>query len=321
MFRSKRTGRINGRRILLLSLAACLLPLGWGLHLEMQSSPLQSQLFGRLTRGFSVKVEVGASPSARFPVPGPYDQRLGYARMPEFLERLAAGGFAVDSQARLSPTLIAFIDHGGFPIYREKAQAGLGIRDRWGQIIYGVRHPERVFPDFEAIAPLVVATLLFIENRELLDLTHPTRNPVVEWDRFAAASSVLPVSQRLGGSTLATQIEKFRHSRQGRTGSAAEKLRQIVSASARAYRDGPDTTRARKRIVLDYVNSTPLAGRPGFGEVIGLGDGLHAWYGKDLDELTSRLGQRPPDAAARARGAQVYKQILSLLLAQRRPSH
>ena len=77
-----------------------------------------------------------------------------------------------------------------------------------------------------------------------------------------------------GGSTLATQIEKYRHSPSGRTDDVREKLRQMASASLRAYRDGPDTSAARRQIVVDYLNSTPLAARAGFGEVNGLGDGL-----------------------------------------------
>ena len=328
MVGSGRASWVGRHRLsIVLAAAVCLPALVWAVHRELESSPLQSWLFTRLTRGFSVSVEPGPSPEARFPRFGPYDERLGYAQIPGFLGALGKAGFVVDRQARLSSSLVTFIDLGGFPVYREKSQAGLGIFDSSEREIYRVRHPERVFSGFQSIPPVVVATLLFVENRELLDLTHPTRNPAVEWDRFAAASvnalasTVLRTGQRFGGSTLATQLEKYRHSPEGRTGSPVEKLRQIVSASARAYRDGSDTSAARRRIVVDYVNSTPLSARPGFGEVIGLGDGLHAWYGTDLDELVRRLSEPPADATARAGRAAVYKQVLSLLLAQRRPSH
>ena len=80
-----------------------------------------------------------------------------------------------------------------------------------------------------------------------------------------------------GASTLATQIEKYRHSPQGVTGSAGEKFRQMMSASFRAYLDGEETLAARRRIVLDYLNTVPLAAFPGYGEVHGLGDGLRVW--------------------------------------------
>jgi len=129
----------------------------------------------------------------------------------------------------------------------------------------------------------VVQTLLFIENRELFDARYPYRNPAVEWDRFGLAVvhtllRVLPFPlSRSGGSTLATQLEKFRHSPEGRTGSIVEKFRQMGSASLRAYLDGPNTLPTRREIVLAYLNAVPLGATPGYGEVHSLGDGL--WDG------------------------------------------
>jgi len=120
---------------------------------------------------------------------------------------------------------------------------------------------------------------------------------------------------------VATQIEKFRHSPEGRTVNAFEKLRQMASASMRAYIDGPDTRQARRRIVVDYLNTTPLAGRRGFGEVHGLGDGLWAWYGLDVDRVGSLLRAGRDSGAALAERAGALKAVLSLLLAQRRPSY
>jgi membrane peptidoglycan carboxypeptidase len=56
--------------------------------------------------------------------------------------------------------------------------------------------------------------------------------------------------------------------------------------------------------------------------VIGLGDGLWGWYGSDLATVTRVLNEPSDDAgeARRHRGA-AFKQVLSLLLAQRRPSY
>ena len=297
------------------------------LALELAFSPIQALLFTRLTDGFGVSVEPGPHPTAYYPDSGPYDERLGYTQIPAFLRSFEEQGYKVERQARLSPGLKSFVDLGGFPVYAEKSQAGLSIYDSSSRELYRARHPERVFSDFHAIPPVVVATLLFIENRELLDHNLPIRNPAVEWDRLAAAavnalvSPVIPTNQHFGGSTLATQLEKFRHSPEGLTSSPADKLRQIASASARAYVDGADTTQARKRIILDYLNSTPLSARGGFGEVIGLGDGLHVWFGTDLDEVSARLADLSAPASDLARSADIYKQVLSLLLAQRRPSY
>src|SRR6185503_11431726 len=95
-----------------------------------------------------------------------------------------------------------------------------------------------------------------------------------------------------GGSTLATQIEKFRHSPEGITSSPREKLRQMLSASVRAYHGSELTLAARRTIVVDYINGVPLTAVPGGGEVIGLGDGLAAWYGASFDDVNRWLA--PP---------------------------
>src|SRR5690606_200002 len=176
---------------------------------------------------------------------------------------------------------------GLFPPFTEKNQSGLSIRDCRGTPLYEFRYPQQGYADFASIPPLVVNSLLFIENRHLLDPTQPLANPAVDWPRFAMAAlsqlgKMLDVQdQSAGGSTLATQLEKYRHSPDGLTLSAGEKLRQMISASVRAYQHGPQTLEARQRIVRDYLNSVPLSAAPGHGEVHGLADGLRIWYGAD----------------------------------------
>ncbi|HSK38334.1 MAG TPA: transglycosylase domain-containing protein [Arenibaculum sp.] len=306
--------------------AAALAGIAWVGVAEMRSSWLQAGLLSKYAREMVFEVAAGRSGQIAFPAQGPYNERLGYAEIPEFVDRLSAGPYVVERQARMSDAMTGFVEKGGFAIYREKTSAGITIRDRNGQAIYAARFPERVFEDFEAIPKLVVDTLLFIENRELLRASAPTHNPAVEWDRFAYAALGLPAQwlnpdiRVPGGSTLATQIEKYRHSRAGQTADARDKLRQMVSASVRAYLDGMDTSFARRRIVVDYLNSTPLTARIGFGEVNGLGDGLWAWFGTDLDEATRILRTQPRDRNESMVRATIYKQVLSLLLAQRRPS-
>ena len=56
----------------------------------------------------------------------------------------------------------------------------------------------------------------------------------------------------------------------------------MVTASLRAYYDGPDTLERRQEIVTTYLNSTPLASMPGYGEIIGVPDALRIWFGTDL---------------------------------------
>lgn len=291
---------------------------------EVRSSNLQAGGFAVLARGLTFHLEPGPNPRPYFPDRGPYDVRLGYARLPSFLKRLQASGYRIDSQARLSPGLQQVAGSGLFAAYREKTQAGLQVVDRDGRPLYSVRNPGRVYERFETIPPLVVMTLLFIEDRQLLDTRRPHRNPAVEWDRLGKAVGINALTfvgdQRrvIGGSTLATQLEKFRHSPDGRTDSAREKLRQMLSASLRAYQGGADTLPARRQIVVDYLNSVPLAAAPGHGEVQGLGDGVWTWYGVDFVEANRLLTD--PSARSEAR-ARAYKQVLSLILAARRPSY
>lgn len=292
---------------------------------ELETSWGQARLFSTLTRGANFSLASGRSLAIRFPDHGAYNERLGYARLPDFLDRLERAGYVVDRQARSSPRLLSLIDRGVYPPYVEKMQAGVQILDRTGREIFTVRSPERIYRAFDEIPPLVVQTVLFLENQELLTGDAPFHNPAIEWDRTLRAllhlgmRQVAPTVPRLGGSTLATQLEKIRHSPQARTGSVGEKLRQMTSASLRAYLHGTHTLETRRRIVTAYLNALPLAALPGHGEVTGLGDGLWAWYGADIDLVNRRLGALPAHSED-LETARAYRQLVSLLIAIRRPS-
>lgn len=303
-----------------LAVVAAMALVAW---LEARDSPLQAHFFSGYAQGIGWQVQDGPSADLWLPQNGPYSTRLGYTRMKVMLPRLAAAGFEITAQARQSDGFRSITGRGYYPIYREKTQAGLTLLDRNGKPIYDTRYPERQYASFEAIPPVLVNALLYIENRNLLDPDHPSRNPAVDWGRLSrvALGQTLRAldleSGRAGGSTLATQIEKFRHSPGGRTRDADDKLRQMLSASLRAYQGGAETLAARQRIVLDYLNSVPLAGLAGYGEVLGLGDGLWAWYGRDFESANRLLSDPDADPAARA---QVFREVLSLIVAQRRPS-
>ena len=306
---------------------ALLALIGWGLANEARTSYLQSRIFSHFARETSFSVEPGPSETIVFPKWGPYDERLGYTGLPSFIASLSAHGFAVERQAEWSPPLTRFVDQGGYALYGEKPRAGLKLFDREQNLLYQTSHPERAYPDFASIPPLVVKSLLFIEDRDLLDPENPRRNPAVQWGRFMLAvagrlAGVFDHHFREGGaSTLATQIEKFRHSPGGRTLGVIEKLRQMVSASALAYRDGTDTNPARQQIVTTYLNSEPLASRPGYGEIIGVPDALWFWYGTDLAVANRVLTAPATTKAEIARKGEIYRQVLSLLLAGRRPAY
>jgi membrane peptidoglycan carboxypeptidase len=292
---------------------------------ETRSSTLQAKFFADLATTLSYRMENGPSNSIRFPSDSPYDERLGYANLPDYLGKLKARDYVVNAQARISPKMAELADMGLYATYPEKTRVGLDILDRNDQALFTARYPERTYARFDDAPSLLVQSLLFIENRELLDPEHPKRNPAVEWDRFSKAvfdktlhAVGLGGGGRVaGGSTLATQIEKYRHSAEGRTTSLTDKLRQMASATLRAYQGGEDTTVARRRIVLEYLNTVPLSAKVGYGEVNGIGDGMWVWYGRDFARVNSMLNARTwtPEAV------QAYKEALSLMIAQRRPAY
>ncbi|MFM0236728.1 transglycosylase domain-containing protein [Paraburkholderia phytofirmans] len=295
---------------------------------EIETSRLQAHYLSELTRDVGFSVADGASHSIRFPEAdkGPYDSRLGYALLPSIQQRLLQRGFEITTQARDSERMLSLADNGLFLPYEEKDRAGLQLFDGTGAPLFAAQFPARVYDDFDAIPPLVVNSLLFIEDRYLLDPNQPNRNPAIDWGRFSRALADQGVrvfnhhQSQPGGSTLATQIEKFRHSAGGRTATPPEKLRQIASASVRAYLNGPQTMPARQQIVVHYLNSVPLAAQPGIGEINGIGDGLAAWYGRDFDEVNRVLIAPSTEQNLPEQGI-AFRQVLSLMIAQRAPSY
>ena len=293
---------------------------------EMRTSLGQAILFSSWGQQMTYTVEAGPSDRIRYPEHGPYNRRLGYTQLGPMVDSLTDKHFQIDRQARMSATMASTMDLGSYPVYRHKDQAGLHILDHRDRSLFRAQYPGRVYTHPDSVPDLVWKTLLFIENRDLLNTQYEYKNPAVEWDRFAmaVAERLMTGGEGPGGSTLATQLTKVRHSPGGLTTSPAEKLRQMASASLQAYRTGMQTGTERRRIVMEYLNQLPLAATAGHGEVSGIGDGLWAWYGTDFEEANSRLRLEPdgvrPAPATVARRALTYRQVLSLILSTRSPS-
>jgi membrane peptidoglycan carboxypeptidase len=268
----------------------------------MRTSHFQARYMAPLARELTWTVGEGPSPSV-VPAPsGPYDRRFGYSEQPMMVARAQERGFRVAEQAQVSERFRELVeDWGLFPIYPTKTRAGLRILGREGELLYDHPRPEAVYPSFESVPPLIWQTLLFVENRTALDPDRPTRNPAVEWSRLLRSTADLGLrylgreGRVAGASTLATQIEKFRHAPDGLTESPRDKVLQMASASFRAYLDGEETLPARRRIVLDYLNSVPLAAIRGEGEILGLAEGLRAWFGVDLYRVNWLLARIEAD--------------------------
>ena len=288
-------------------------------YTEVRTAAVQSRLLSGWAARLSWEVQPGPSPRLVLPHGGPWDAERGYSRLGEFQRRLQAAGYRVVAQARQSEALARALEWGITPPYPEPAAIGLVVHDARGLALFDAQPRHTVFGTLDDVPPLVVRTLLFLENREL---ARTAGNPAVDWLRLARAGG-LYLARQLGapvrvegGSTLAVQIEKYRHSEGGRTGGPLDKLRQLTAASLRVYRAGPDSREAWKEIVLDYLNTMPLAAAPGWGEVRGLGEGLRVWFGLDPDAVRQALAA--PDATlAKARA---YRHVLALLLAVRAPT-
>ncbi|WP_416311199.1 transglycosylase domain-containing protein [Pseudomonas sp. W03] len=320
--------KVHHHRFLLLFLF--LLPLlatiGAALLYEAHTSKLQARELARYAGELTWQLSQGPSSAVVYPQSGPFDRRLGYLQLPTFLDRLHQRNFITLSQARFSEPLMQYAGHGLFPPYPEKIQAGVDIADCRGLPIYAFRYPQRLYANFDSISPLIVQSLLFIENRDLLDTQRPYLNPAIDWSRFTQAS-LAQVGKLVGmgnhapgGSTLATQIEKYRHSEDGRTNSITDKLRQMASASVRTYLGGAENLAARRNVVLTYLNSVPLSAQPGYGEVSGLPDGLWIWYGADYQQVNQLLSAPPASGVSLAEQGKALRQVISLMIAHRRPS-
>jgi membrane peptidoglycan carboxypeptidase len=294
---------------------------------EWRTSIIQSWVYSNYAKKLQYTVGLGPSPSIVFPEEGPFNKRRGYVRIPAFVESLKKNNYAITRQACFSPELERAVHEGISPPYEEKNAAGLTILDKQGLLLYESIPNERVYAAFEDIPEDVIKILLFIENRELLTPMDESQNPVLEWDRMAKAgikfvgSKIgLPMSVE-GGSTLATQLEKYQHSEGGRTGGARDKILQITSASLRVYRTGRDTTVSRKEIVTDYINTVPLASVAGYGEVHGLGEGLWAWFNTDIRGLSDTLRSKDVSPYGLKIRAEAFKKVMVLFLSVKAPTY
>jgi membrane peptidoglycan carboxypeptidase len=291
---------------------------------EVHTSAFQSRWITGYAQHLTWVVADGSASTALRAPRGPYDVRHGYAQFPELQRRLVEAGFRVARQAQPSPQLGNLAQMGIYPPYDEKSEPALVVVDSNGRKLYNARPEEHLFREFVDIPPVIVRALLFVENRQLLDESRPSLNPALEWDRLVlsgwrfAMDRLFGTGKLSGGSTLATQVQKFRHSPGGRTGSLRDKAVQMVTASLRAYRIGSDTRRARRRVVVDYLNGLPLGAAAGVGEVRGLGAGMAIWFGKSLEQLVVDLS-RPEGGASLLVKGRSFKEALALILATRRP--
>jgi membrane peptidoglycan carboxypeptidase len=192
-----------------------------------------------------------------------------------------------------------YAEHGLFVPYIEKIQAGLSITDCRGDTLYQYNYPQHLYPDFAAIPPVMVNSLLFIENRDLLDPgpEQPGRGlAALRQGRLQPGGQVpgtaRPVRRRQHPGHAAGKIPPLarRPDGVGRGKDPPDDFCQRARLPGRAGHH-----RSTQRIVRDYLNSVPLSAVPGHGEVHGMAEGLRVWYGADFDQVNQALNATATD--------------------------
>ena len=293
---------------------------------ELKTNEIEATFFSWYSQDINWEVNKGKNNRIVFPLDGPYDITMGYSRLSDFQKQLEDAGYVISRQARQSHKIQSLLSKGIAIPYDKKLAPGLRLNDKDGSQIYYVNLNTEQFSSFQTIPPLLVKLLLHRENRGLLNYKRPFLNPAIEWDRFGLAflnyvdEKFFRSSGGMGGSTLATQLIKFRHSRKGITSTPKDKLKQIAGASIWAYQKNPNTIEVRREIVKEYLNGMPLGAAPGYGEINGIGNGMWAWYGKTTNQLNSDLTLPETSHDKIYQKAKTLKEAFSLIIATRYPS-
>jgi membrane peptidoglycan carboxypeptidase len=284
---------------------------------EYKTSNFQSTYFHKIASKTTWQVKSGPSNLIIFPTYGPQDIRLGYTSIPKIIQ---TNNWNIVSQADWSPELFRLVNRGIFPPYETKQSYGLRIFDINNQNIYSSSWPRN---RIDVVPALVINVLTFIEDRDILNESG-RKNPVVNPLRLAKAASTYAMKKlklsddRFGASTLPTQLVKFRHSNNGITRTAKDKLLQMFSASLLAYKDSIDTTKFRQSIINQFINSVPLGSIPNYGEVFGMSEGLERWFGSNSANKILAVNECHKDFCT---CGESLRQFISLIVAQRRPSY
>ena len=88
-------GRRYGWMALGVLLLIALVVLGFAIEKEVRTSRLQAQAFSRFAAALNYSMHAGASDSMLYPGAGPFDKRLGYSSLGDFLPRLLKRDYVI----------------------------------------------------------------------------------------------------------------------------------------------------------------------------------------------------------------------------------
>ena len=148
----------------------------------------QSTFWHWLAQKLSYRIENGASAQISFPNAGPFDKRYGYHQLPLWQTHLIQNGFNLSAQSRFSAGLQRYSNWGFNPPFIQQHYPALSLQGCKQDLLYQFNAPALRFNDLAEVAPVIVQSLLFIEDRDLLSPKHPRANPVVNLPRLGAAT-------------------------------------------------------------------------------------------------------------------------------------
>lgn len=98
--------------------------LGVAVAVESRTSRLQAREFSRFAASLGYSMQPGPSHDVVYPGDGPFDRRLGYSSMDEFLSRLLKRDYVITRQTRFSPELLRYVRHGFSCLTRKRPRLG-----------------------------------------------------------------------------------------------------------------------------------------------------------------------------------------------------
>ena len=217
------------------------------IFVEIQTSLLQSWFFTSTNERLFYSLKDGPSREIIFPrAAAPFDERRGYSKLPLLQSRLQSQGYLVTQQARQSETMLdalgarhlaALLGNGRMPAWKSPAPTACRCFVTPRPIFSSLKSTtsRRSWSRRCCSWKTAISTIRQPRGRirSSSGTAHSKRRRII-----SRAKLQLPVPVQ-GGSTLAVQLEKFRHSPHGRTDNPVEKLRQLIGASLKAYQEGP----------------------------------------------------------------------------------
>lgn len=93
----------HGWKAFWLLLVIIAIVLGLAASKEMRTSRFQAREASKFAKTLSYELKPGPTDSIRYPGAGPFDLRLGYSSLGEFLPRLLKRDYVISAQTRFSP--------------------------------------------------------------------------------------------------------------------------------------------------------------------------------------------------------------------------